>query len=194
MTELHARQRSPPAGVVDDLLDDSLDVAIALAKVVDAQLGGSLAVLVVRAEDESVGLSLTLSCRREEQQRPATSSVDADQPTSGSSSDSSGRTAANSEATRQSAVRPGCVATHIMPTLPSSVCACMTHLSEVCPSCVFCCLRCLCECSGGRAERRLAEGEKRARGPSKQPSPRRSRRKPSQQTSRTTSNRPKVEA
>ena len=72
MAELDARQRSPPAGVVDDLLDDSLDVSISLAKVVDAQLGGSLAVLVVRAEDESVGLSLTLSCMRE---LAATSSI-----------------------------------------------------------------------------------------------------------------------
>jgi hypothetical protein len=60
VAELHASERSPPARVVDDLTHDSLHVSIALGEIVHAKLGRSLAVLVVRAEDESVSLSLTL--------------------------------------------------------------------------------------------------------------------------------------
>ena len=46
------------SGVVDDVLDDALDVAVTLGIVQRTQLGGSLAVLVVRFEDTAGSLTL----------------------------------------------------------------------------------------------------------------------------------------
>jgi hypothetical protein len=63
VTELHASERSSSAGVVDDLTHNSFNISVALTEIVDAQLGSSLAVLVVRAEDKSVSLSLTLGAK-----------------------------------------------------------------------------------------------------------------------------------
>lgn len=47
------------AGVVDDFLDDSLDVSIALGEVDGSELGCSLAVLVVALEDRSSTFTLS---------------------------------------------------------------------------------------------------------------------------------------
>lgn len=51
-------QRYLPTGVVDDLLDNTSDVTVALGVVVDTELGGSLVVLGVSGEDTA---ALTLS-------------------------------------------------------------------------------------------------------------------------------------
>lgn len=47
-----------PTSVVDDLLDDTSDVTVALGVVVNAELGGGLVVLGVSGEDTT---ALTLS-------------------------------------------------------------------------------------------------------------------------------------
>jgi len=58
ITELHNSKGSTTAGVVDDLLDYSLDVSGTLGEVESAELSGTLAVLVVRLEDTPAALTL----------------------------------------------------------------------------------------------------------------------------------------
>ena len=59
-------KRHLPTGIVDNLLDNTSDVTVALGVVVDTQLGGSLVVLGVSGED-TTALSLssndTTHCR-----------------------------------------------------------------------------------------------------------------------------------
>mmetsp|Transcript_10669 Transcript_10669/g.20399 ORF Transcript_10669/g.20399 Transcript_10669/m.20399 type:complete len:219 (+) Transcript_10669:436-1092(+) len=59
VAEGNAGHRGTTSGVVEDLLDDTLDVAVALREVKRAHLGGALAVRVVRLEDGAGG-ALTL--------------------------------------------------------------------------------------------------------------------------------------
>jgi len=49
---------SSTSGIVDDVLDDSFDVAVSLSKVQDSVVGGTLSVVVVGLEDSSSSLSL----------------------------------------------------------------------------------------------------------------------------------------
>ena len=58
VTELDLGEGSTTAWVVDDLADDTADVAVALGKVQAAQLGGSLAVGGVGLEDSSLSFTL----------------------------------------------------------------------------------------------------------------------------------------
>mmetsp|Transcript_1522 Transcript_1522/g.3278 ORF Transcript_1522/g.3278 Transcript_1522/m.3278 type:complete len:205 (+) Transcript_1522:194-808(+) len=51
VTELHARDGGTTSGVVDDILDHALDIAIALGVVEPTELGGALASLNVRLKD-----------------------------------------------------------------------------------------------------------------------------------------------
>jgi len=58
VAEVHLNQGRAAPGVVDDLLDDTLDVAVALTVVIDAELRGTLAVLGVGHEDSAGALTL----------------------------------------------------------------------------------------------------------------------------------------
>lgn len=62
--ELDLRDGRAPPRIVDDLLDDALDVAVALRKVEVPQLGGTLARPCVGLEDGAGG-TLTLRCFNE---------------------------------------------------------------------------------------------------------------------------------
>ena len=55
----HPRERRPTRGVVQDLLDDALDVAVALGRVERAERGGALAVGNVGLEDGPAPLTLS---------------------------------------------------------------------------------------------------------------------------------------
>ena len=54
----YLRERSTTSRVVDDVRDDTLDVAMALGVVNSAELGSTLAVGVMRLEDGPASLSL----------------------------------------------------------------------------------------------------------------------------------------
>jgi len=58
VSEHNLGERSSTSGVVDDVLDNSLDVTVLLGEVKDSVLGGALSVLVVGLEDSSSSLSL----------------------------------------------------------------------------------------------------------------------------------------
>lgn len=58
IAELHLVKRSTTTGVMDNVVDDTLDVSVALGKVDGAKLCGSLAVVGVSSEDGSKTLTL----------------------------------------------------------------------------------------------------------------------------------------
>lgn len=59
ITELDLGEGSTTAGIVDDLADDTANVALALGKVQVAQLGSALAMVGVALEDTSLTLALS---------------------------------------------------------------------------------------------------------------------------------------
>jgi len=59
IVECSPHERSTSARIVNDLLHDALNEAITLAVVDSTELGGSLAIFVVRSENRSTALTLT---------------------------------------------------------------------------------------------------------------------------------------
>lgn len=59
ITELDLGEGSTTTGIVDDLTDDTTDVAVTLGEIESTELGGALAVLGVSLEDTTVTLALS---------------------------------------------------------------------------------------------------------------------------------------